>query len=264
MKLALLVKYDGTPFEGFQAQPSGNTVQQHLTRAASSLFGFECSVTGCSRTDSGVHATGFVATVEPAGGISDGWCRIPPEKLHRAIRPYLVPEIAVIGCAAVPDDFHPRYSAVGKRYVYLMRDMPDADPFMRDRVWQLPHRIDCGGIARMNECAAQFRGSHDFSGFMATGSKITDAVRCVSEAEVFRRPDGIIAFTVAADGFLYNMVRIIAGTLIRVGRGQTAPDAIPDILEKKDRQAAGDTAPACGLCLVNYRILGEKPKEENR
>lgn len=249
MKLALLVKYDGTPFEGFQAQPSGNTVQQHLTRAASSLFGFECSVTGCSRTDSGVHATGFVVTVEPAGGISDGWCRVPPEKFHRAIRPYLVPEIAVIGCAAVPDDFHPRYSAVGKRYVYLMRDMPDADPFMRDRVWQLPHRIDCGGIARMNECAAQFRGSHDFSGFMATGSKITDAVRCVSEAEVLRRPDGIIAFTVAADGFLYNMVRIMAGTLAGAALGTIDPARVGTAIDTGDRTLAGATAPPSGLYL---------------
>ena len=249
MKLALLVKYDGTPFEGFQAQPSGNTVQQHLTRAAAALFGFDCSVTGCSRTDSGVHATGFVVTVEPSGAAPDDWCRVPAEKLHRAIRPYLVPQIAVVGCAVVPDGFHPRYSAAGKRYVYLMRDLPDADPFVTDRVWQLPHRLDDSDIERMNECAALFCGTHDFCGFMASGSKITDTVRCVSEASVARRQDGIIAFTVAADGFLYNMVRIMAGTLAAVAAGAIDAARVIRALTEGDRALAGATAPPGGLYL---------------
>lgn len=257
MKLVVLLKYDGTSFDGFQAQPSGNTVQQHLTDAASRVLGCRCAVTGCSRTDSGVHALGFVATVEPAGDHGDGWCRIPPEKFHRAIRPYLRHDIAVIGCAEVPDSFHPRYGALGKRYVYLMKDSPAADPFLERRAWQLMRPIDDDAIKRMCDSAELFVGRHDFAGFMSSGSRITDTVRCVSYASVCRRDDGMISFTVEADGFLYNMVRIMAGTLSGVAAGSLSAESVKCAIDTGDRSKAGMTAPPHGLYLE--RVIYPEP-----
>lgn len=248
MKLALLVKYDGTRFEGFQAQPSGNTVQQYLTDAVSRVFGEPCTVTGCSRTDSGVHALGYVAAAAPEN-MRENWCTIPPEKFHRAVRRFLPPEITVVGCASVDDSFHPRYSSLGKEYVYLMREKPDEDPFLRDRVWQLDRRVDADGIARMNACAARLVGRHDFAAFMASGSKITDTVREVKAAHAYVRDDGVIAFTVSADGFLYNMVRIMAGALVGAAAGRITPDIIDEALSSGRRDLLDVTAPPYGLYL---------------
>lgn len=248
MKLAILVKYVGTSFEGFQAQPSGNTVQQHLTSAVSKVFGFPCSVTGCSRTDSGVHANGFVATVQPADPdlLDTNWCTIPAGRFHRAVLQYLPSDIAVIGAAIADDSFHPRYSVSGKEYVYLMKDSPAADPFLRNRVWQLRRRINDFELERMQAVCNQFVGKHDFRAFMAKGSSVTDTVRCVTDAKVVREGE-LIKFSVSADGFLYNMVRIMTGTLVGVAYGEGIDVQVA--LNGGKRDVLGITAPPEGLYL---------------
>lgn len=249
MKLALLVKYLGTPFEGFQAQPSGNTIQQILTSAVSKAVGIPCSVTGCSRTDSGVHANGFVATAEPADSalLCSIWCTVPPEKFHRAVVRYLPDEIAVIGAAFVDDEFHPRYSAEGKEYVYIMKDSPEKDPFLAGRVWHLHRRISGDDIVKMNDACKLLVGEHDFGAFMSSGSSIKDTVRHIYHADVVRTDD-TIRFTVSANGFLYNMVRIIVGTLI-----DSSPEKlcakISSAIKSGDRSILGITAPPEGLYL---------------
>ena len=256
MKLAVLVKYLGTSFEGFQAQPSGNTVQQHLTNAVSKVFGFPCNVTGCSRTDSGVHANGFVAAVSPADSekATDSWCTIPPERFHRAVMQHLPKDIAVIGAAVMDDSFHPRYSATGKEYVYLMKDSPMADPFLNGRVWQLRRRITDAELCAMQNACAAFCGSHDFSGFMSKGSSVTDTVRNVKYAKVERNGE-LIRFTVAADGFLYNMVRIMTGTLVGIAMGEKLD--VRSALANGSRESLGITAPPDGLYL--NRVFYDDP-----
>lgn len=248
MKLAILVKYLGTSFEGFQAQPSGNTVQQNLTTAVSRVFGFDCNVTGCSRTDSGVHANGFVATVIPADPniATSEWCTVPAKKFHRAVFPYLHNDISVVGAAYVPDSFHPRYDAKYKEYVYLMKDSPDRDPFLNGRVWQLKRRLANDELRRMQESCKLFVGTHDFSAFMSKGSSVTDTVRYLKYASVEREGD-IVKFTVAADGFLYNMVRIMIGSLVGIAFGENID--IVGALSAGNRSMLGITAPADGLYL---------------
>ncbi len=254
MKIALLIKYIGTSFEGFQAQPSGNTVQQHLTAAVSRVLGIPCSVTGCSRTDSGVHANGFVAMVAPVDGdLTRDWCSVPPGKFHRAVKPYLHRDIGIIGAATVPDSFHPRYDAVAKEYVYLFKDSPEYDPFLQDRVWQLRQKLSDDDLIRMNEVCRAFLGKHDFAGFMSKGSSVTNTVREVKSASVERTGD-IVRFTVSADGFLYNMVRIMAGTLVESVFGGSVN--VYNALKMGTRCDLGATAPPDGLYL-NRVFFGE-------
>ena len=254
MKLLLKLIYNGAGYAGYQAQNDEAapkpSVQRVLTRAFSDCFGFPCAVTGCSRTDAGVHATGFCATVEPKDRTDpDGWLRIPVGRVHRAVRMYLPPDIAVAGEALVPDSFHPRYSAVGKEYVYRMFDLPHDDPFRAGTAWKLPRPLPPDGTDRMNRAAAHLIGTHDFSSFMAAGSKITDARRTLTVLNVTRQ-DHDLTLTAAADGFLYHMVRILAGTLADCACGTFEPDDLPDVLAAKDRSRAGRTAPAHGLFLT--------------
>lgn len=250
MKLLLKVMYDGKDFCGFQFQPGKRTVQGELTEHLSKLFSMPVAVTGCSRTDSGVHALGFCLTVSPADPeATDSRCRIPIEKVARAANNMLPRDISVAGAFIVPDSFHPRYSVVKKEYVYKIWDSPVVSPFMRDRVMEARHRITDEGLLRMKDAAARFEGQHDFTSFMASGSKITDAVRRVFSTDVIRDSHGCVCFSVCADGFLYNMVRIMTGTLLKAAEGKLSADDITEIIEKKDRSLAGETAPPCGLYL---------------
>ncbi len=251
MKLLLKLSYIGTGYCGFQFQKNGLTVQSVITECAARVFGFPCSVTGCSRTDAGVHARGFVCSVEPKDRTeSEGdWLHIPVEKIHRAFAQILPRDISVIASAAVSDSFHPRYSAVGKQYTYRIWDAPWEDPFEYKRSMKSIFRISSEALVGMNKAAELFCGRHDFTSFMASGSKITDPHRRVFDARVTRESGGAVAFTVSADGFLYNMVRIMAGTLLAVAAGRLQPEDIPGIIESRDRKAAGATAPAWGLYL---------------
>lgn len=248
MKLLLKIMYNGRDFMGYQYQPDVRTVQGTLTSAVSSCFGREMKITGCSRTDAGVHALGFCCTAEPAGEYADGWLRIPVGKVHRALSRFLPEDIAVAGESEAADDFHPRYSVVSKEYIYRMYDTVGTDPFLNGRAWHLKHPVASEGLVRMNEGARALIGSHDFTSFMASGSKIEDARRTIESLSVTR--DGsMLTLRVRADGFLYNMVRIITGTLADCAYGTIDPAELGRILEKRDRCAAGKTAPADGLYL---------------
>lgn len=252
MRLLLKIIYDGTAYAGYQAQPDVPSIQGALTEAISSALGMKCSVTGCSRTDAGVHALGFVAAVEPVGNHADDWLLIPVGRVHRAAARYLPCDISICGEALVDDDFHPRYSVKLKEYLYRMYDTPYADPFLTHRAWHLKRQITDEGIARMNRCAELIVGRRDFSSFMASGSKIVNAVREVCSLTVERRGD-FIELRISADGFLYNMVRIITGTLIDCAYGTIEPCDITGIIEAKDRTRAGRTAPPEGLYLANVK-----------
>lgn len=256
MKILLKIKYIGTPFCGFQCQKNGTAVQNVLTEASEKVFGEKCNVTGCSRTDAGVHALGFCCTVVPENN-RDGWCRIPTDKIHRAYQKFLPEEISVTAAAQVGDGFHPRYGAMGKNYIYRIWDAPFENPFEKGRSMRCIFPVTEEKTERMKKAADCFLGTHDFSSFMASGSKITDTVRTVTEAKIYRESGGALVFSVSADGFLYNMVRIMAGTLIDTAAGRIDPDDIPRIIEQKDRSAAGATAPAEGLYL-NEVFYGEK------
>ena len=223
MKLLLRLKFLGTDFCGWQYQPNARTVQGTLTAAAREVFGTDCRITGCSRTDSGVHANDFAATLE----LPFADCPIPCARIPAAFAMRLPPDVSVTAASPVADDFHPRYTVLTKEYVYQILVSPVPDPFLYGRVWHYPKKLLPDAAARMNAVAAELVGRQDFASFMAAGSKITDTVRTVSDCRVQRAGD-LIILTIAADGFLYNMVRII---------------------DAKDRAAAGATAPPEGLYL---------------
>lgn len=247
MKLLLKIIYDGTAYCGYQAQADQPSIQRVLTDAVTACFGFPCSVTGCSRTDSGVHALGFCAAVEP---VNDGdRITIPTGRVHRALRRFLPADISVCGEADVPDDFHPRYSVVRKEYLYRMYDTVYDDPFQASRAWHLKHPVTDEGLARMNRAAAHIVGYHDFTSFMAAGSKIVDAHRTVYSLDV-KRNGTFLDLRISADGFLYNMVRIITGTLVDCTYGVFEPDEFGKIIKANDRSKAGKTAPPHGLYLA--------------
>lgn len=246
MKYLVLIRYLGTDFHGFQAQPDRRTVQGELTRAAAECFGGPCAVTGCSRTDSGVHAENFCATVEP---LFDGAPVIPPERLPRAIAQYLPQDLSLFFAKESPEGFHPRYGILEKEYRYDICNTALRDPFLAARTWHYPRKISARALGEMNRAAAAFVGRHDFAALMAAGSTVTDTVRTISRCECKRQGD-IISVYVRGDGFLYNMVRIIVGTLIAVSAGKLTPDEIPAILESCDRTLAGMTAPPEGLHLA--------------
>lgn len=248
-KILLKIAYDGTAYCGYQVQPNGVTVQQKLNEAAVALFGFPCDVVGCSRTDSGVHARCFCATLSKKGENTLPTA-IGAEHIPRAMNAYLPPDIAVQSAVWVAADFHARYGVVSKEYEYLIYNGRERDPFYLDRAWHIPTPIDDAALDAMQRAAAFFVGKQDFSAFRAASADTAkkDAVRHVTSASVTRKGD-LISFRVRADGFLYNMVRIMAGTLAAVAAGRLSPDDIPAILASKDRRLAGRTAPAEGLYL---------------
>jgi len=222
-------------------------VQKALNEAARSLFSCDCDITGCSRTDSGVHANDFCVTVSEKGKNSLD-TSIPLEKIPLALNVRLPGSVSVISASLVEDGFHPRYDVSYKEYVYLIHNRKARDPFLCGRAMHFPKHLTDADVSRMNEGAAFLCGEHDFSAFMAAGSKVESTVRNMKYARVEKNGD-IIRITLAADGFLYNMVRIIAGTLLDVGTGRIPPQQIAVIIESKDRSMAGMTAPACGLYL---------------
>ena len=244
MKLLLRLKFLGTDFCGWQYQPNARTVQGTLTAAAREVFGTDCRITGCSRTDSGVHANDFAAVLELPGAD----CTIPCARIPAAFAMRLPPDVSVTAAAPAADDCHPRYTMLTKEYVYKILVSPVPDPFLYGRVWHYPKKLLPDAAERMDACAAELVGRQDFASFMAAGSKITDTVRTVSDCRVCRCGD-LITLTIAADGFLYNMVRIIAGTLLLAGAGKLDRAGMRRIIDAKDRAAAGATAPPEGLYL---------------
>ncbi len=238
MHWRLLIKYDGTHYHGWQVQPNGVTVQERLQDAVEAVTGVRSGITGCSRTDAGVHARMFCCALHTDS-------TIPPEKVPAALNAHLPRDIAVYDCCTVSEDFHPRYDALGKRYVYRIWNHPARDPFWEGRAYHFGRRLNVDAMA---DGGQQLLGTHDFAGFCSAGSSVTDTVRTLSRCDVTRTGD-LVEITVEADGFLYNMVRIIVGTLLEVDSGKIDPAELPAILESCDRERAGATAPACGLWL---------------
>lgn len=242
MKYFAKIKYLGTEFHGFQVQPGLRTVQGELNAALNEAFGLPCKVTGCSRTDAGVHANEFCLTVECDGGT------IPAEKLSIAVSRFLPNDLSLFYAKECDESFHPRYDVKEKEYLYRIVNTRIYDPFYYGRVWFLPRYVDDDALAKMNEAAKHFIGKNDFSTFMAEGSDVEDTVRNITSLTVTRDGD-FLDVKISADGFLYNMVRIIVGTLTEVAFGRISPDDIPDIIASRDRSRAGMTAPAEGLYL---------------
>ena len=242
MKYFAKIKYLGTTFHGFQVQPELRTVQGELNSALNQAFGLPCKVTGCSRTDAGVHANEFCLTVECEGGT------IPADKLPIAVSRFLPNDLSLFYAEECDEHFHPRYDVKEKEYLYRIINSRIYDPFEYGRAWFVARPITDEGLERMKDAAKHFIGKYDFSTFMAEGSDITDTVRTVTAVSVER--DGhLIEIRISADGFLYNMVRIIVGTLTEVAFGRFSPDDVPGIIDSHDRSRAGMTAPADGLYL---------------
>ena len=246
--LLLTLRFLGTNYHGWQVQENAKSIMDEVQDAVEALFGTRDPITGCSRTDTGVHADMFCCTLRTENPIS---CY----RLIAGMNAKLPQDIAVSDCIEVPDDFHPRYDATAKQYRYRIWNGKARNPFWEGRAHYVHPPLD---VDRMNENAKDFLGTHDFTSFTNSKEVINDNVRTVRRAEVFREGDSIV-FLVEADGFLYNMVRIMAGTLLAIETGQREPGSIPAILEARDRNAAGKTAPACGLYL--HRVFYEERED---
>ena len=237
----LTLAYDGTNYCGFQVQPNGRSVAQTFQDGLEAVLGCRPDIKGCSRTDAGVHALGFMLNFHAD-------TRIPVEKLPLALNQHLPPDIRVLAARVVPEDFHARYAAHTKTYLYRIHNSPIDSPFDEKYYTRVPRRLD---TAKMNTAARRFVGKHDFLALCAAGSSAAahgDTVRTITACGVERKGDEV-EITVTADGYLYNMVRILAGTLCAVGAGRMQPEAIPGILASRDRHKAGPTLPAKGLFL---------------
>lgn len=250
--LLITMRYDGTAYHGWQVQQNAVTVQEVFQNAVEKLTGVRENVTGCSRTDSGVHALMYCCNFRTDSNIS---C----EKMPFALNAHLPDDIGVYDCREVHEDFHARYSCTSKRYVYKIWNTPFRNPFYNDRYLVYPRKLD---EELLDRAAKQFIGTYDFNGFASAGGSVEDTVRTVSDCKVYRIGDEIF-FEVEANGFLYNMVRIMVGTVLSVAEGKIECDDILKIIESKDREKAGFTAPAHGLYLkeVNYADEKEKKKE---
>lgn len=244
MKYLLCLSYDGTAYHGWQVQNNCVTVQGVITDIAKKIFGVTCMITGCSRTDSGVHAVNYMATLEPCG---NEYPHIPSNKLLLALNSNLPDDIAVNDVKTVSDSFHARYDVKSKEYLYRIYDHSIKDPFEHGRSYAYCRPLD---VEKMKEAAKYFVGTHDFSSFMSSGSDITDTVRTVYSVSIERK-NRIVEIRIRGNGFLYNMVRIIVGTLIEVSKGAIEIEDIPGIIESCNRSNSGMTVPACGLYLEN-------------
>jgi tRNA pseudouridine38-40 synthase len=245
MNFKLSIQYDGTDFHGWQVQIGQRTVQGELQRVLSLLENAEVHVAGSGRTDAGVHAEGQVATVKLTK-------QFTPEKLRNAINGNLWRDVRILNVEKVDDDFHARFSARGKTYVYRVMNAPVISPFWARYAHHEARFLDVG---RMNEAARLFLGRHDWTAFSSAQSDSEDKVRTITEFTVEshwdnRAKGALIEFRITGEGFLRYMVRSIAGTLLEVGRGEKDFDTIQTAIVSRDRNLAGATAPAHGLTLL--------------
>ncbi|MDR2525007.1 MAG: tRNA pseudouridine(38-40) synthase TruA [Oscillospiraceae bacterium] len=236
--LLLTLRFDGSAFHGWQIQPNGVTVQAVLGTALERILGHRPNTHGCSRTDAGVHAREFYCSFRTGNPI-------PADRLQVALNFYLPPQIAVLACREVPAGFHARYGCASKTYCYQIHNARVRDPFLQGRALQEAQPLDTALLARE---ARDFVGTHDFAAFCAAGSSVQSTVRTLRRAEALRTGEELRLFF-EADGFLYNMVRIMVGTLLEIGRGKRPPGMLPQMIADKDRKQAGYTAPAHGLYL---------------
>ena len=244
-RIKLIVAYDGTEYSGWQIQPEAPTIEMYLDKAIRELTGENVHVTGASRTDAGVHAYGNVA-------VFDTESTIPGDRFTFALNRFLPDSIVIQDSWEVSSDFHPRHCNTRKTYEYRILNTAVPLPQKRNFTWHVAGSID---IEKMKEAAAYIVGEHDFKSFCQTGAQVESTVRTIYSVEVEEQGENDLVIRVCGNGFLYNMVRIIAGTLLDIGQGKRDPMDIFTILEAKDRSAAGPTAPAHGLTLVKYEFL---------
>lgn len=236
--LFLTLRYDGTPFHGWQKQNNADSVQARVEDAFHSVSGKNENIIGCSRTDTGVHANMFCCNVRTE-------CNIAAEKIPDALNFYLPNSISVYDCREVDFDFHARYNAKGKEYIYLIYNGKYRNPFYENKAFYYPYPLN---VDNLNENAKDFVGVHNFSAFCSADSEVQDKIREIYECKAEKNGD-IIKITVKGNGFLYNMVRIMVGTLLGIENGKTENGSIPQILESCDRTKAGITAKPEGLYL---------------
>ncbi len=239
--VAMRLTYDGSKYHGWQFQKNGISIQQTLEEALSDLTGEDIKVTGCSRTDAGVHAIDYVMNFKTETSI-------PTDKLPYALNYRLNEDIAVIEAWDADETFNARFSSKGKRYIYKIWNGRIRNPFFVGYSWFLPYNLDRD---KMVEAAKHFVGTHDFSAFMAAGGSQKTTVRTIRECSVTfdEEHSELITVAVEADAFLYNMVRIITGTITEAGFGKILPEEIPQIIKSCDRKRSGVTAPPEGLYL---------------
>lgn len=246
-RIMLVVAYEGTNYCGWQVQPNGITIEEVLNRELSRILGEDIKVIGASRTDAGVHAMGNVA-------VFDTNARIPGDKVSFALNQSLPEDIRIQMSKEVPTDFHPRHCNTRKTYEYCIYNHAFESPIGRQFTYFVHRPLD---VEQMQKAADRLVGTHDFKSFCNIHTHVEDTVRTIYGCRVLKQ-DNQITIRIEGNGFLYNMVRIIAGTLIEVGSGLKEPEAIEGILAAKDREAAGKTAPAKGLKLVKIEYVDGK------
>ena len=238
--IKLVIEYDGTSYHGWQSQINSLTIQDTIEGAIKKLTGEDAALTGSSRTDVGVHALGQVANFKTGSSI-------PPVKFSDALNSILPRDIVIKASCEVDAEFHSRFSSTGKKYRYLIYNSTCRSALLRNRAYHVPHNLD---FKAMKKAAGYFLGTHDFAAFRrAAGSNTKTTVRTIHDLSL-TRDDEIIRFEISGNGFLYNMVRIIVGTLVYVGTGRIDTEEIPSIIDCLDRKKAGKTAPGHGLYLV--------------
>lgn len=240
----MTVAYDGTGYHGWQIQDNGNTIEAELNRALSELFGEKIQVIGASRTDAGVHALGNIA-------VFDTESPMRASAVSYALNQRLPEDIRIQNSEEVPGDWHPRHCESRKTYEYRIYRGEFPMPVKRLYSHFTYHPLD---VDKMREAAAYLEGKHDFKSFCQTGAQVESTVRTIYLVFVEEQGDDVV-IRVCGNGFLYNMVRIIAGTLMEVGQGKRAPESMAEILAARDRSAAGPTAPANGLTLIKYEFM---------
>ena len=248
-RIKFTVQYDGSAYHGWQFQPSGMTIQGTLQDCVYQVTGERVRVVGAGRTDAGVHAMEQVAAFDVHSSMNTS-------VLKRALNALLPPDVRVMDIEEVTEDFHPRHSARGKRYVYLIANMRDIPVFIRGYAWRVKEPLD---LEAMRAASAHLLGRHDFSSFRAAGCASKHPLRTIREIGIERLCEApflcaglkgeFVRITVEADAFLRHMVRAIVGTLVEVGKGNLRPEMVGDILERKERRFAGPTAPPQGLFL---------------
>lgn len=253
LRVKATLEYDGTNFAGFQKQTGTGlrTVQGVLEEALARLTGEGIVTVGAGRTDRGVHALAQVVHFETSS-------HIPVEHLPAALNSLLPSDLAVLDAAVADASFHARYSALGKKYSYLLLNSRRPTAIWRNRCYQYPYPLD---LAAIRLAAEFFHGEHDFRGFSATGSSVKSTVRRVFSFDIVKQGDWI-CFRVAADGFLYKMVRLMVGTLLEVGRGKILPQLVGEILDTGERGKGGPALPPQGLYLERVYYPGEGEKGE--
>lgn len=248
MTYLLWISYKGTNYAGFQVQPNAPTVCAVLQDAMQAALGQRPDVKGCSRTDAGVHARRFALSFCYTG-------KVPMEKFVPALNAHLPPDIRALAVQPVADDFHARYAAHAKTYHYYILNARVDDPFTFDTCYRVAAPLD---LAAMQAAAQQFVGTHDFAALCASGSSAAahgDTARTITECNVVQIGNYFV-ISVTADGYLYNMVRILAGALVEAGLHKRAPESIPALLASRDRRQAGQTLPAKGLFLEKVEYPG--------